>query len=122
MAAGDKIVEKGADRLDSLAEKAAADGGVKAKLADELHEDAAFLRKLKPSLVVGRAKGELPKDAPPSSSPPPAPRGPQLGARPAPKPRNGNGPNPFLVVGAALAAGIGLAKWIDWRGHAHPRR
>jgi hypothetical protein len=25
------------------------------------------------------------------------------------------------VVGAALAAGILAAKWIDWRGHAHPR-
>jgi hypothetical protein len=25
------------------------------------------------------------------------------------------------VMGVALAAGIFLAKWIDWRGHAHPR-
>jgi hypothetical protein len=30
-----------------------------------------------------------------------------------------DGPSPFLVVGAAVAAGIVLAKWIDWRGHAH---
>lgn len=35
--------------------------------------------------------------------------------------RRGAGPNPWLVVGVALAAGILVAKWIDWRGHAHPR-
>ena len=33
----------------------------------------------------------------------------------------GGGPNPFLVIGVALVAGIVLAKVIDWRGHAHPR-
>jgi hypothetical protein len=121
VAAGDRIVEKGADRLDSLAAKAEADGGVKAKLSDELREDAAFLRKLKPSLMVARAKGEAPKDQPPGSAPPPAPSRPQLGARPKPK-GEGGGPNQFVVVGVALAAGIFLAKWIDWRGHAHPRR
>ena len=32
------------------------------------------------------------------------------------------GPNPFVVAGAAFAAGTVLAKLIDWRGHAHPRR
>ena len=26
------------------------------------------------------------------------------------------GPNPFAIVGAALAVGAVLAKWIDWRG------
>jgi len=26
-----------------------------------------------------------------------------------------------LIVGAALVAGIVLAKVVDWRGHAHPR-
>jgi hypothetical protein len=25
------------------------------------------------------------------------------------------------VIGVALAAGIVLAKALDWRGHAHPR-
>ena len=30
-------------------------------------------------------------------------------------------PSPFLVIGVALVAGVALAKWIDWRGHAHPR-
>jgi len=42
-----------------------------------------------------------------------APSGPQLGKRPRPA-------NPFLVLGIAFALGIALAKWIDWRSHAHP--
>jgi hypothetical protein len=37
-----------------------------------------------------------------------------------PKPKSG-GPNPWVVVGAALAWGYVLAKVLDWRGHAHPR-
>ena len=45
-----------------------------------------------------------------------APTGPQLGKR-----RKKTGPNPFVVVGVALALGITLAKVIDWRGYAHPR-
>ena len=36
--------------------------------------------------------------------------------------RSPNGPNPFVVVGAALAAGVFLARWIDWRGHGRSRR
>jgi hypothetical protein len=28
---------------------------------------------------------------------------------------------PFVVIGAALAVGVFAAKWLDWRGHAHPR-
>ena len=49
---------------------------------------------------------------------PQAPSGPQLSPqRPAKR-----GPNPFVVAGAAFAAGSVLAKLIDWRGHAHPRR
>jgi len=114
---GDALVESGADKLDELSRKAAAKGGVAGKLADELAEDASFLRKLKPSLIVARAKGEAPKDAPPGSAPR-APSGPQHGPR-EPGERKGS---PFLVVGTAFAAGIALAKLVDWRGHAHPRR
>jgi hypothetical protein len=115
---GDRAVEAGADKLEDLSGKAAAEGGLRSKLADELADDAAFLRKLKPSLIVRRAKGELPKDAEPSSRrAPSAPSGPQL-----PRQKRRGGPNPFLVAGAAFAVGALLAKAIDWRSHAHPRR
>lgn len=90
----------------------------RAKLDAELAEDREFLRKLKPELIKKRAKGELPTDRKPTESTQ-APSGPQLGKRP--KERKTGGPNPFLVVGAALVAGVALAKWLDWRGHAHPR-
>jgi hypothetical protein len=117
-AKADQLVDKGADRLQELADRAAAGGGVKAKLAQELADDAAFLRKLKPSLMVARAKGEAPTNQKPGSGTV-APAGPQLGKRP--KPNDGSGPNPFIVIGAAFVLGIVLAKVIDWRGHAHPR-
>jgi hypothetical protein len=120
MTAGDEAVEKTAGRLDDLADRSAAQGGVKAKLADELADDAAFLRKLKPSLVVARARGRLPKDAEPSSGSRRSPSGPQLGPRSSGG--KSGGPNPFVVVGVMAAAGVLLAKAIDWRGHAHPRR
>ena len=38
-----------------------------------------------------------------------------------PKKKGRGGPPPVVIVGAALVAGIVLAKVIDWRGHAHPR-
>ena len=122
MAKGDEAVDKGADKLDALADKAAANGGVAAKLSDELADDAAFLRKLKPSLMVARAKGNAPKDQEPGATQGRAPTGPQHGPRPTGSKKKGRGPNPFLVAGAAFGLGTLLAKAIDWRGHAHPRR
>ena len=99
----------------------AGEGGFKAKLAQPLAEDADFIRKMKPSLIKARAKGEAPTSQKPGQVTV-APSSPQLGARPKPKKRpGGGGPNPWLIAGAALAAGIFLAKWIDWRGDAHPR-
>ncbi|MDX6398100.1 MAG: hypothetical protein QOJ43_1508 [Gaiellaceae bacterium] len=115
---GDRAVETGADKLEDLSGKAAAKGGLASKLADELAEDAAFLRKLKPSLMVKRAQGRLPKDAEPDAGTPTAPSGPQH----APPKRGGAGPNPFAVAGAAFGVGTLIAKVIDWRSHAHPRR
>ena len=56
----DQVVDRGADKLDEIAERTASEEGVKAKLSDELAGDAEFLRKLKPSLMVKRAKGEAP--------------------------------------------------------------
>jgi hypothetical protein len=40
---------------------------------------------------------------------------------PPPRPPR-RGPSPWLVLGAAFAAGMLAAKIVDWRGHAHPRR
>ena len=118
MTKGDQLVDNAANRLQGLADKAAAEGGVKAKFAQELADDAEFLRKLKPSLIKARAKGEAPKYQKPGQGHV-APAGPQLSKRP--KPKRAKGPNPFLVLGVALAAGIVIAKIVDWRGHAHPR-
>jgi hypothetical protein len=115
---GDDAIQSGADKLEELSEKAAAGGGVTRKLAPELADDAAFLRKLKPSLIVKRAKGELPKDAEPGTGTPRAPSGPQH----APPKRTGAGTNPIAVAALAFGVGTLLAKAIDWRGHAHPRR
>jgi hypothetical protein len=111
----DQLIDRAADRLREFADRAAADGGIKTMFAEPLAEDADFLRKLKPSLIVARAKGEAPTGMPAGSvgltTPLPAP----------PPKEKGEGLNPLLVVGAALVAGIVVAKLIDWRGHAHPR-
>lgn len=50
---------------------------------------------------------------------PVAPSGPQLER---PKPPKLGAPNPWLVLVSAFAVGCLLAKAIDWRGYAHPRR
>ena len=121
---GDVLVERGADRLQHLADRAAARGdGVGEWLSEELRNDAAFLRKLKPSLIKARAKGDAPTNQKPRR---PAAR---AWARSSARGRSqeeeaqegGKGPAPLLIVGAALVAGIVLAKVVDWRGHAHPR-
>jgi hypothetical protein len=125
MSRGDRLVERGAEKLEQLSREMAARGGPASKLAPDLQEDAVFLRKLKPSLVRARVRGGgAPNGGAEASSEEPktevnAPGGPQLEGRRKPP---GAGPNPLVVVGAALVLGIVLAKVIDWRGHAHPRR
>jgi outer membrane biosynthesis protein TonB len=149
---GDQLVERGATRLQELADRAAARGdGIGEWLSEELRNDAAFLRKLKPSLVKARAQAnsqgstepEPPApppppqatEAPPAAAPPvegPAAETQPMIARPKPKPKakakvkakpkgKRGGPPPVVIVGAALVAGILLAKFVDWRGHAHPK-
>ena len=121
MTSADQRVERLADKLQALADRSAGEGGVKAKLAQPLADDADFVRKLKPSLIRARARGNAPTDETPVEGRV-APSSPQLGKRPKAKPKwSGGGPNPWLVVGICVAAGIAAAKWIDWRGHAHPR-
>jgi hypothetical protein len=66
----------------------------------------------------GRAKSQLPKDQEPPAPTEVRPAGPSGPQHSKPK----RGPNPFVVAGAAFAVGTLLAKLIDWRGHAHPKR
>jgi hypothetical protein len=115
----DEMVERAASRLEELSEEAAGSDGIKAKLAPELAEDADFLRKMKPSLVKERIKGNEPVEpaggaAAPQPTPPPQP------SKPKAK-KGGGGPNPILVLVVAFAVGYAIAKVVDWRGHAHPR-
>jgi hypothetical protein len=108
MTAADQLVERGAERLHKLSEKAAARGGAATKVAEELSDDAEFVRKLKPSLISQRVRGHEPAE--------PEPRFPPVVAK-----RREGGPNPLTLAAAALAAGTAAAKLLDWRGHAHPR-
>ena len=141
MSSADVLVERGAERLHRLAGRAAARGdGVGTWLAEELEADAAFLRKLKPSLIAARVRagtnGATPAEPPPTEPANPEPAPPASGQHPAAPPASGprpaapppkrkrkpsGGPSPWLFVGAALVVGIVAAKVLDWRGHAHPR-
>src|SRR5919202_3940918 len=111
----DQTIDRAADKLQELAQKAAGQNGLKGKLAEPLAEDAAFLRKLKPSLIAARARGDAPTDEKPAA-------GTVTPVAPAPKPEkpNGGGPNPWLVVAGALVAGGGLAEGGRWGGPAPP--
>jgi hypothetical protein len=122
MSAADQKVDQAADKVQELADRMAGEEGVKAKLADPLAEDADLIRRMKPSLIKARVKGEAPTDQKPAETAIP-PSAPQLSGRPAPdKPKvERKGPNPWLIVGVALAAGIVLARFIEWRGHGYPR-
>src|ERR671931_2893570 len=93
----DETIDRAADKLQELADKAAGQDGLKGKLAEPLAEDAAFLRKLKPSLIAARARGEAPTDQKPGSGtvvPATQPK--------PPKRKPNGGPNPWLVAAGAL--------------------
>jgi hypothetical protein len=120
MTKADLMVERGAARLQQLARRAAGRGdGIGEWLAEELQEDAEFLRKLKPSLIAARARGEAAPAGPPAPAPPPPP--PPRARKKKDKGGKSGGIPPLAIVGITFAAGIVLAKVIDWRGHAHPR-
>jgi hypothetical protein len=106
----DDIIERSADKLEHKAEELAHEDGLKVKLAHELADDAAFLRKLKPSKIAARARGGRPKEKLATRLP-----------EPGQKPAAGSGPNPLVLAAVAFAVGILVAKAIDWRSHAHPR-
>ena len=113
MTRGDQALETAADKLETFVQNAEREGGVKAKVGEAFAEDPDFLRKLKPSLIKARAKGEQPTE-PIHTRRPVAPRKPKTT-------KSGGGPSPWLVLGAAFAVGMLAAKALDWRGHAHPR-
>jgi hypothetical protein len=113
----DQKMDRAAAKLQELANRMADEGGVKAKLAEPLAQDADLIRKMTPSLIKARARSGTEKGAMhPTRITPSKPK-----ADKTPKKRSGGGPGPWLVVGVALAAGIVLAKWIDWRGSDRPR-
>ena len=115
MTKADQAVDTAADKVAAFVRDTRGAGGLKGKLGDAFADDPEFIRKLKPSLMKARAKGQSPVE-------PQAPSGPQL-VRPTPsKSKRRGGPSPWAIVGAAFAAGYVIAKVIDWRGHAHPRR
>jgi hypothetical protein len=117
MTKADQAVDTAADRVAAFVRDSRRAGGIKGKLGDALADDPEFIRKLKPSLIRARAKGKQTVDPTPH-----APSGPQVDRSRPPQAKRRGGPSPWLVVGAAFAAGYVLAKTIDWRGHAHPRR
>ena len=122
MKPADQHVDQAAEKVQQFANRMAGEGGAKAKLAEPLAEDADLIRRMKPSLIKARLKGEAPTDQKAGETVI-APSAPQLDARPAPEKKKGErgGVNPWIVVGVALAVGIVLARWIDWRGDAYPR-
>ena len=118
----DALLERGADALERFAHDLAREDGIKRQVGEELAEDAAFLRNLTPTRVVGRARGDAPTEPVTPAQvateakqalPPPAPST-------AAKPQR-SGPNPFAVIGVAFVAGFAVARLIAWRSDAYPR-
>jgi hypothetical protein len=117
----DDMVERAASRLEELSQEAATSDGIKAKIAPELADDADFLRKMKPSLVKERIKGNEPVEPAGGSTPPLSPTPSPRPGKPKAKKPGAGGPSPILVLAVCFAVGFALAKVVDWRGHAHPR-
>jgi hypothetical protein len=122
MTKADHLFERGAALLEELSHKAASEGGFVSKLAEPLADDAVFLRKMKPTLVLARLRGEPPpKDQNGGVSTQPPPPAPEAPVPKEKKMKKSGGPNPLVVAAAAFAVGMVVAKLVDWRGHAHPR-
>ena len=110
---------RAAEKLDALADKAAAKGGLAGEARRRARRRRRFLRQLKPSLMVRACEGRARRRTPSPAT------GGRVRARPARSSTaevGKRGPNPFVVAGSAFGVGTVLAKLIDWRGHAHPRR
>lgn len=98
MSRPDRMVERAAERLEGVAEKAAVKGGLAKQVAPALEEDADFLRKLAPSKVRRRMREDTPS-------------APRARVRPA---REGGG---LMALAAAFALGVLVAKLVEWRSY-----
>jgi hypothetical protein len=111
----DNAFERAAGKLDELAAETEEKGGVAAKLAPALADDADFLRTMEPSKVAQRVRGGRPSETASKSRHTPSTKGSRRSA--------GAGRLAALApAGAAFALGVLVAKLIDWRSYAEPRR
>src|SRR4051794_41857196 len=119
MTRADQVAEPAEDRLEAIVRTPQKSGGVKAKAESALAEDPSFLRKLKPSLVAARVRGENP----PAPGAPSGSRldGPDSTLQKQPK-KSGGSVRPWLRGGGGLPAGFVVAKGVDLGGGAHPPR
>jgi len=114
MTRGDRTVEQAAEKLDKFVEHARASHGIKRQIGKALSDDPDFDRNLKPSLIVQRAKGNVPADDS-AVSQLPAPAAPKSPHKQPGKPPSGL--NPWAALGGAFATGYTIAKLIDRRAH-----
>ena len=106
-----EILSKPADKLDELGDRAAEQGGVVAKAAEDLHADADFLRRLDPRREPDGS------DEPGSQMLRATPTG-SAGRKPAADKR---GRRALIVIGGSFAAGLVLAAFLHWRSLVEPR-
>jgi hypothetical protein len=99
MSSPDRAVERTADRLERLAARAAERGIAGEKVAPFLEDDAEFLRKLTPSKVKERLRANT---------------SPEISSVREPKGRT----HGVIVLAAAFALGVVVAKLIEWRSYA----
>ena len=115
MTKADRIVRQAADKVEEIAATAAEKGGPLGKLAPALEGDAEFLRKMEPSKIARRVRGDdVRGDGP--LRPVRALETPQ----PAQKPRPPGALASLARIGAAFALGVLVAEFIDWRSYAEP--
>jgi hypothetical protein len=101
---GDAILDKGADRLMELSERAATAGGPAARLAEPLAQDAVRLRRMSSNIAAEHVQETGQTEA-------------QSNGRRSRR----RGPSPFLFIGVAFVAGVVLAKMLEWRTDVEPR-
>ncbi len=106
-----EIVSKPAEKLDELGDRAAEQGGVVAKSAEDLHADADFLRKLDPRREPdgsGEPGSQMLRATPTGSA----------GRKRAAAKR---GRRALIVIGGSFVAGLAVATFLQWRSLVEPR-